>query len=231
MKSIKKSGIKSWPKEDRPREKLFREGEHKLTDAELLAILLRTGRKGESALSLARKIMKKFKTFRNIANLDLSQWKEFKGLGIAKVAQIKAAIEIGRRFGEEKIREIKPQVKSAHDVYQILHPRMRDLRKEVFKVILLDSRNRILGVLEIEEGTVNKASPMLREIFTKAIQNFAVSIICVHNHPSGNPEPSKEDIIFTERLKKAGDVLDVEVLDHIIIGEDSYYSFADENLI
>lgn len=230
-KSIKKSGIKSWPKEDRPREKLFREGEHKLTDAELLAILLRTGRKGESALDLARKIIKKFKTFRNMANLDLNQWKEFKGLGIAKVAQIKAAIEIGRRFGEEKIKHSKPQIKSAKEVYEILHPRMRDLKREVFKVLLLNSQNKILDILEIEEGTVNKASPMLREIFTKAMQNFATSIICVHNHPSGNPEPSKEDVMFTQRLKQAGDVLDVEVLDHIIIGEDSYYSFADNNLI
>jgi len=232
MKLVKKlSGIKAWPEEDRPREKLFREGEHKLTDTELLAILLRTGRRGESALDLARKILREFRSFRNMANLDLKQWKKLKGLGMAKIAQIKAAIEIGRRFGEEKIRGKKIQIKSAHDVYEVLYPRLRDLKKEVFKVLLLDSRNRIIDIIEVEEGTVNKASPMLREVFLRAVQHFAVSIICVHNHPSGDPSPSKEDEVFTSRLKRAGEILDVEVLDHIIIGEDSYYSFAEENLI
>ena len=154
MKLVKKlSGIKAWPEEDRPREKLFREGEHKLTDTELLAILLRTGRRGESALDLARKILREFRSFRNMANLDLKQWKKLKGLGMAKIAQIKAAIEIGRRFGEEKIRGKKIQIKSAHDVYEVLYPRLRDLKKEVFKVLLLDSRNRIIDIIEVEEGT------------------------------------------------------------------------------
>lgn len=129
-------GIKSWPKEDRPREKLLREGEHKLSNTELLAILLRSGVKGQSAIDLARKILQKFKTFRNMSATDLSNWKEFKGLGQAKIAQIKAALEIGRRFREEIVKENKLKIRSSKTVAEILMLRMRDLRKEVFKILL-----------------------------------------------------------------------------------------------
>lgn len=226
------SGIKSWPEEDRPREKIFKQGEHKLSNTELLAILLRSGVKGQSAIDLARKILQKFKTFRKMSHTDLSLWKGFKGLGLAKIAQIKAAIEIGRRFGEEEIKERKPKIKSSRDVVEILIPalipRMRDLKKEVFKLILLNSQNIVIDVVEIIEGTVNQANPVIREIFQKALQNFAVSIICVHNHPSGNPLPSREDKMFTKELLKAGGVLQIKLLDHIIIGNEGYFSFADK---
>jgi len=231
MKNKYLLAIKNWPKEDRSREKLFSCGEHKLTNAELLAILLRTGRKGENAIDLARKILQKFKNFRNISKVDLNSWKEFKGLGIAKIAQIKAALEIGRRFREEEIKEEKLRIKSSKDVVEILMPRMRDLKREVFKVLLLDSQNRIIEIKEIMEGTVNQANPFIREIFYQALQKFATSIICVHNHPSGNPRPSEEDEKFTWRLIKAGEVLEVRVLDHIVIGDNRYFSFSDEGLI
>ena len=226
-KKSKATGIKSWPKDDRPREKLFKEGEHKLSNTELLAILLRSGVKGESAIDLARKILQKFRTFRNMSHTDIRDWKEFKGLGPAKIAQIKAAIEIGRRFGEEKIEE-KPKIESSKDAVDILMPRMRDLKKEIFKIALLNSQNRIIDIIEVEEGTVNKATPMIREIFQKASQNFATSLICVHNHPSGKITPSTEDREFTKELFKAGKIMQVNVLDHVIIGDDSYYSFADK---
>ena len=133
----KSTGIKTWPKDDRPREKLLKNGEHTLSNSELLAILLRSGVKGQSAIDLARKILEKFKTFRNMSHTDLSQWKEFKGLGIAKIAQVKAAIEIGRRFREDEVKENQPQIESSKDVVDILMPRMRDLKKEVFKIIVL----------------------------------------------------------------------------------------------
>ncbi len=126
--------IKAWPKEDRPREKLLKNGEHTLSNSELLAILLRTGVKGQSAIDLARRILQKFKTFRNLSYADLSHWKEFKGLGIAKIAQIKAAIEIGRRFRENELKENKIKIKSSNDVVNILMPRMRDLKTEIFKI-------------------------------------------------------------------------------------------------
>lgn len=224
-------GIKTWPKDDRPREKLFREGEHKLSNTELLAILLRIGVKGQSAIDLARKILDKFKTFRNMSYVDLSQWKEFKGLGIAKISQIKAAIEIGRRFREDEVKENQPKISSSKDIVDILMPRMRDLKKEVFKIVLLNSQNRIIDIFDAEEGTVNKANPIIREIFQKALQNYAVSLICVHNHPSGAVAPSTEDREFTEELFKAGEIMQVKVLDHIIIGDNTYHSFSDSKTI
>ena len=223
--------IKSWPQDDRPREKLFRNGEHALTNSELLAIILRTGVKGRSALDLARSILGKFKTFRDIGRADLCDWKKFKGIGHAKIAQVKAAIEIGRRLKEEKIKEKRTKIKSSRDAAEILIPRMRDLKKEVFKILLLNSQNRIIDIIEAEEGTVNQAKPIIREIFQKALQLCASFIICVHNHPSGNPKPSPEDIEFTQELSRAGEALLLKCLDHIIIGNGSYFSFSDKGLL
>jgi len=184
---MKKStvSINNWPKEDRPREKLFCNGEHTLNNSELLAILLRTGMKGQSAIDLAREILAEFKTFRGMSHVDLSQWKEFKGLGRAKIAQIKAAIEIGRRFREDQIKEEGLCVESAEDVVNMFMPRMRDLKKEIVKVLFLDSQNKMTNIKEVEEGTVNYSAPIIREIFEIALQQRAVSLICVHNHPSG----------------------------------------------
>lgn len=227
--------IKNWPTEDRPREKLFKRGSYNLEDTELLAILLRTGTRGQSAIDLARKIKKKFETFREMSTADTSQWREIKGLGPAKIAQLKAALEIGRRFREVEIRKERPRVKSAEDavniVKDLLKFRLRDLKKEVFWVILLDSQGRLIKDLEIIEGTVNQANPIIREVFEKALQEKAASIICVHNHPSGSPKPSNEDRRFTMDLVHAGDVLQVKVLDHIIIGDGQYFSFAEEGEI
>jgi len=220
--------IKSWPKDDRPREKLLKNGEHRLSNTELLAILIRSGVQGQSAIDLARQILQKFKTFRNMSHTDIRDWEEFKGLGEAKIAQIKSAIEIGRRMAEEKIEE-KTKIKSSKDVIEYFTPRMRDLKIEVFKVVLLNSKNKIIDIVEITEGTVNEASPIIRDIFQKAAQKYAAAIICVHNHPSGDPAPSREDREFTRKLTDAGKVLQIKVLDHIIIGDKRYYSFADEN--
>ena len=210
---------------------MLKNGEHTLSNSELLTIILRTGVKGESALDLARKILQKFKTFRNMGQVDLYHWKELKGLGNAKVAQIKSAIEIGRRFKEEKIKESRPKIKSSEDIIEILMPRMQDLKKEVFKVLFLNSENRIIDIAEVEEGTVNQAKPIIREVFQKALQHFTSFIICVHNHPSGNPQPSQEDKEFTQALVQAGEILFIKCLDHIIIGNGNYFSFCDEGLI
>ncbi|MBU3958401.1 MAG: DNA repair protein RadC [Candidatus Omnitrophica bacterium] len=223
--------IKDWPLLDRPREKLLKNGEHTLSNSELLAILLRSGVKGKSAIDLAREILQKFKTFRNLSHTDLAQWKEFKGLGIAKITQIKAAIEIGRRFREDEVKEDQPKIESSKDVIDILMPRMRDLKKEVFKIVLINSQNRIIDIFDTGEGTVNKANPIIREIFQKALQNYATSLICVHNHPSGKAEPSREDRDFTKELYQAGNIMQVKVLDHVIIGDNEYYSFADEGVL
>ncbi|HBY57385.1 MAG TPA: hypothetical protein DEG96_05930 [Candidatus Atribacteria bacterium] len=233
MPKIKKysTHIKDWPSTDRPREKLLRNGEHTLSNSELLAILVRNGSKGESAIDLARRILHKFKTFRNMSHSDISQWKEIKGMGIAKIAQIKSAIEIGRRFREDEKLEENSSIESSRDVAELMMPRMRDLKKEVFKAILLNSKNKMIDIIEIEKGTVDQANPIMREIFHQCLKYYASSIICIHNHPSGNPTPSSRDKKFTSELKQGGHILNIEVLDHIIIGDNDYFSFADKGML
>lgn len=230
QKKVYEKAIKNWPKDDRPREKLLKFGEHTLTNAELLAILLRSGIKGNSAVDLGRKLITKFNTFRNMSHTDISQWKEFKGLGDTKICQIKAALEIGRRFMTEK-KESKEKVKSSKEIASLFMARMRDLKKEVFKILLLDGRNYITDIIEIDEGTVTEAAPYTREIISKALQYFSPAIVCVHNHPSGDPKPSQLDKVFTKGLVTAGNIMQIKILDHVIIGDNKYFSFADKGLL
>jgi DNA repair protein RadC len=230
-KSKKLSGINAWPVDDRPREKLLKKGARSLSNSELLAILLRTGTPGVSAIDLARDVLKKFGTFRNMAHTDVRDWKDFKGLGSAKIAHIQAALEIGRRFREDETSVGKQKIKSAKDVVDILMPQLRDLKTEVFKVVHLDSNNRIIDIEDTATGTVNHAMPIVREIIHSALQKFAVSIICVHNHPSGGVVPSTQDREMTKELSAAGKLMEIKLVDHIIIGDDNYYSFADEALL
>ena len=231
QKKIYETAIKNWPKDERPREKLFKYGERRLSDTELLAILLRSGVKGQSAIDLGRKIMQKFKTFRNMSHTDIRDWKEFKGLGQAKIAQIKAALEIGRRFREDEASTNKQKIALAKDVVDILMPQMRDLKTEIFKVVYLDNSNRIIDISDAAIGTVNQAMPIVREIIHSALQKFAVSIICVHNHPSANIMPSTQDKRFTKELHDAGKLMEIKVLDHVIIGDNEFFSFADEGIL
>ena len=221
-----KSSIKKWPKSERPREKLFKYGEHTLTNAELLAILFRNGIKGASAVDLGREVMAHFKTFRNMSHTNISEMRSFKGLGDAKIAQLRASFEIARRFMSEP-KKASQAIKSPKDVVRIFMPRLRDIKKEIFQILLLNTKNHIIDIVEIEEGSVSQASPQIREIALKALQNFAAGIIAVHNHPSGDPEPSKEDVMFTKNLATACRALEIDVMDHIIIGDNKYYSFTE----
>jgi DNA repair protein RadC len=175
---VNEKAIKNWPEDERPREKLFKSGEHTLSKTELLAILLRSGVKGQSAIDLSRKILSRFKTFRDMSHTDLRDWEEFKGLGQAKIAQIKAAIEIGRRFLAEN-KESKGKINNSRDIADLFIGRMRDLKKEVFQVLLLNNRNNIIDTLEITEGTGSQAHPIIREIISKALQAFASGLVCV----------------------------------------------------
>ena len=227
----KLTGIKSWPEDDRPREKLLKKGAKALSNSELLAILLRIGTRGTSAIDLARNVMKKFGTFRNMAHTDTRDWQEFKGLGTAKIAHIQAALEIGRRFREDEASTGKQKISSAKDIVEILMPQLRDLKTELFKVVYLDSNNRIIDIADAATGTVNQAMPIVREIIHAALQKFAASIICAHNHPSANITPSPEDKKFTGELSAAGKLMGIKVLDHIIIGDDTHYSFADQGIM
>lgn len=223
--------IRLWPQDDRPREKLFRLGEQRLSNSELLAIILSSGSRGQSALDLSRQILDKFKTFRNMSHMDSRDWKGIRGLGLAKIAQIRAAIEIGRRFREDEMKLVQPRIKSSRDIVDILMPRMRDLKIEVFKAVFLNSQNKIIEIIDISEGTVNRASPFIREIYQKALAAYAVSVVCVHNHPSGDITPSPEDQQFTSDLVASGRILGVKLLDHLIIGDNCYYSFSDQRAL
>lgn len=231
IKKPKTAGIKNWPKDDRPREKLLKKGARNLSNSELLAILLRTGTSGASAIDIARKIVEKFGTFRNMIQTDPCDWKEFKGIGPAKIVHIQAALEIGRRFREDEASAGKRKIASAKDIVDIIMPQMRDLKTEVFKIVYLDSNNGIIDISDAATGTVNQAMPIIREIIHTALQKFAASIICAHNHPSGNPAPSGEDGAFTKELYRAGKMMQIKVLDHVIIGDNNFYSFADENML
>ena len=225
------STIKNWPQDDRPREKLLKKGATALSNSELLAILLRSGVRGNSAIDLAREILEKFGTFRNMSHTDVRDWREFKGLGPAKIAQIMAALEIGKRFREDEASAARQKISSAKDVVDIIMPQMRDLKTEVFKVVYLNTNNKIIDIADAAHGTVNQAVPMVREIIHCALQKFAAAIICVHNHPSANITPSAEDKRITVELAEAARLLGIRMLDHIIIGDGRYFSFADDGMI
>ncbi len=230
-KESKASGIKSWPQDDRPREKLLKNGEQSLSNSELLSILLRTGAKGSSAIDLARKILDRFVTFRKMSHTDIRDWQEFKGLGQAKIAQIKAALEIGRRYREDEVTSGKKKIASAKDIVDIVMPQLRDLKTEVFKVVYLDGDNCIIDISDSAVGTIDQVFPIIREIIHAALQKFAKSIVCVHNHPSSESVPSTQDKKFTQDLCSAGKLMDIKMLDHIIIGGDKHFSFADKGLL
>jgi len=201
-----------------------------LSNAELLAILIRTGITGKSAVDIARELLRKFKTLRAMSGVDITEFKQISGLKDAKIAQIKAAIELGRRMmSEEKVFE--GSLKSSSDVADYLMPLMRDLKKELFKVILLDKRNSITNVVDLNMGTVDRVTPSIRDILQTALKYQAPAIIIAHNHPSGDVEPSDSDKSLTRDLIVAASAMELRVFDHIIIGENQYYSFADEDLI
>ncbi len=230
MKDVKGSyPIKEWPEADRPREKLLEQGSQALSDAELLAIILRTGdgTSGRTALDHARQFIQKFKNFRGLASAASAELRDLKGIGPAKAAAVMAVMEISRRYATEKLPQGKAFCCSA-DVFAHFHQRLGDRKKECFFVLLLDSKNRAMREERVSEGTLTSSLVHPREAFTPAIRESAASLILVHNHPSGDPTPSREDEEITDRLVEGGQLLGIGVLDHIIIGQGRYYSFADE---
>ncbi len=221
--------IKDWPVDERPRERLFEKGATSLSDAELLAILLISGspRNGLSALDCARVLLNRYTTLRNIIKLSCHELCQIPGIGPGKASRIIAAMEIARRAIHHK-KEMGSSFHFSHDVFQRYSIRLRDEKQEIFTVILLDSKNRLLKEEMISQGSLNHSCVHPREVFRPAIRESAASVIFVHNHPSGDPEPSKEDMALTKQLVNAGALLGIHVLDHIIVGEGVYYSFCDQ---
>jgi len=222
--------IKDWPEVERPRERLLREGASSLSTAQLLAIILRTGGKGRSALDLAIEVLDTFGELTKIEVASLIELKSVKGMGAAKIAQLKAAFELGRRLAEEPFTR-GPVFSSGRDVYAYFHGRFKNLKKEVFCCVLLDAKNRILKDCRVSEGTLTNSLIHPREAFKDAIRESAASVIFVHNHPSGDPSPSREDILVTERLVSVGEVIGIRVLDHVITGDEKYTSMKEKGYI
>lgn len=231
MPEQKSPKIKDWPENERPRERLVKYGAENLSDAQLLAIILRTGGGGNGVMVLAMELLDKFRGLRNIDGASVNELKSSaKGLGTAKVAQIKAAFELGKRLMSEST-DGRPVFSSSSALYSYFAPRFKNLKKEYFFCVLLDVKNRLIREHRISEGTLTNSHVHPREAFTAAIKESAASVIFLHNHPSGDPEPSRDDIAITERLRAAGDITGINVLDHLIIGDGRYISLKEKGIL
>lgn len=215
--------------DDRPREKLIKNGANTLSDSELLAIILGTGSKKESVINVSNKLFSKYNV-KSLSRLSIGTLKKELGIGDAKACQVVACFELGRRLARFKA-DKKPLIKDARSVAKIFIPEMSSLKKEHFKGIYLDSRKRIIREETIFIGSLNESVIHPREIFEIALNENAAALILLHNHPSGDPKPSSEDIEITKELVKAGDILGIPVLDHIIIGNQKYTSLREKGLI
>lgn len=226
------TSIKGWPAEDRPREKLLENGAQALTDTELLAIILRVGNAStsESAIDHARHLLSQFGGLKGIEETPVSELRQVAGIGPAKIAQIKACLEIASRLRNHKW-EVGEPLRSSEDVFRHFRERLEREKRELFYVVLLNNKNRKIREVKISEGSLTASLVHPREVYNPVIRESAAAVVFVHNHPSGDPAPSQEDIEITRRLKDVGDVMGIRVLDHVVIGFDRYFSFSDRGLL
>jgi len=222
--------ITDWPKEERPREKLLQRGAAALSDAELLAIFLRTGVPGKTAVDLARDLLNRFGNLRTLLNADLKQFCEGEGLGEAKFAQLQATVEMTRRHFSETLQR-GSALENPQQTRDFLIARLRDYSFEVFSCLYLDNRHRVIQFEELFRGTINGASVHPREVVKKALSHNAAAVIFAHNHPSGVAEPSAADEQITQQLSRALGLVDVRVLDHVVVGDGVSVSFAERGLM
>lgn len=222
--------ITDWPAAERPREKLLTRGPQALSDAELLAIFLRTGISGKTAVDVARELLSEHGGLRALLSTEPQQLCAAPGLGHAKVAQLMAALEIGRRhLGERLLRGTA--LESSRDTRAYLEAQLRDLDHEVFCALFLDTRHRVLAFEELSRGTLNGTAVYAREVVRRALRHNAAAVIFAHNHPSGVAEPSRADELLTQRLKEALALVEIRVLDHLVIGDGECVSFSERGLL
>jgi DNA repair protein RadC len=221
--------IQDFETNDRPRERLEKLGAGALSNAELLAILLRTGLPGENAVQVGQRLLKHFGGLSGLHRTTFDELKKQKGVGEAKASQILAAIEMGHRLAKEELDD-KPVIKSPADAAALVQYEMSGLPQENLWVFLLDTRNRVMKIEKLYKGSLNASTVRIGELFKSALTNNAASIILAHNHPSGDPTPSPEDVALTRAVQQAGRLLDVEVLDHIVIGHNKFVSLKDKGL-
>jgi DNA repair protein RadC len=221
--------IADLPQEDRPRERLLRYGAGALSNAELLAIILRVGGAGQNAIRLSEALLARFEGLSGLARAGLGELTQVRGVGEAKVAQIKAALELGRRLLATAPEE-RAQIRSPADAANLLMLEMGLLEQEHLRVVLLDTRNRVLTVTTVYKGSLNASMIRVGELFRDAIRRNSAAIIIAHNHPSGDPTPSPEDVAVTKQVVQAGRLLDIDVLDHIVIGRGRFVSLKERGL-
>lgn len=223
------SRIREMPVDERPRERLLRCGPQALSAAELLAVILRTGTETDGALCLAEGLLARLGGVRALSSATLAELSAVRGIGPAKAAQIQAAAELGRRCVAAGPQE-RARIRGPRDVYELLSPTLRDEKREHFVALLLDTRNGVLRAPTVSVGDLSSAIVHPREVFAEAIRHGAASLIVAHNHPSGDPAPSAEDVAVTRRLCEAGQLLGIEVLDHIVLGDGVYVSLKERGL-
>jgi DNA repair protein RadC len=227
----KNLSIKEWSLEDRPREKLLAKGISSLSDSELIAIIIGSGTRDESAVQLSKRILGSVQhNLNELGKLSIDDLQKHKGIGEAKAIGIVAALELGRR---RKLTESinRDKIASSHDVYQIFHPLLADLPHEEFWILLLNRSNKIVDRQKISQGGISGTVTDVRLMMKAALDKLASSIVLIHNHPSGNTKPSDADIAITQKVKESGKLMDITMLDHIIVTDGGYFSFADEGLI
>lgn len=225
------NSIKNWAEDDRPREKLLLKGQKVLSDSELLAIIMGSGSREESAVDLAKKILNSVENnWNNLSRLSVKDLCKFKGVGEVKAIGIITALEIGRRRAAQGLLE-KPKINSSRDAFTLLQGLIGDANVEEFWVLYLNQGNFVVKKEQISKGGINQTSVDLRIILKTALEEMATGIILAHNHPSGNLNPSEADKNITQKIKEAARTLDIEVLDHLIVTQKSYFSFADERIL
>jgi len=225
-----KSGINAWAEDDRPREKLQLKGRHALSDAELLAIILGSGNKTASALDLAKQMLSYFGGLNKLLKAEYEDLVKFKGVGLAKAVGVLSCMELSRRL-RTNTKDLKSSINSSKKAFEVLRAQLSDLSHEEFWVVFLNRANYLISTKRISHGGFSGTVADQRIIFKLALDRKASSIILCHNHPSGNLKPSQADIQLTNKIAKAGELLDVVVLDHLIIGDAEYFSFADEEIL
>lgn len=223
--------IKFLAEDDRPREKFLLKGKNALSDAELLALIMGSGNREESAVELGQKILQSVgNNWHNLSLLQISDLIKFKGIGEAKAISIATALEIGRRRAAQEVPQ-KIKISNSKESFQVLSPFLSDLQTEEFWVLFLNQSNKVIGKTRLSSGGINQSIVDIRVLFKNALEQFATGIIVAHNHPSGNLQPSEADLKITKQISEAGKILNIQLLDHLIITQNSYLSFADENLL